>query len=154
MEISEKGIKLIKELEGFRNKPYQCSAGKWTTGFGSTYYLDGTLVKKDDPPISEADAELLLRHTIGNYQDLIDPLFIVNLKQNSYDAILSFVYNVGPGAFRGSTLLRRINADPKDHRIRDEFMRWNKVKDPKTGKFKVSDGLAARRTKEANLYFS
>lgn len=158
MEISEKGIKLIKKLEGFGKdndgNPYKDQAGVWTIGYGSTYYLDGTQVKQKDPIISEPDADLLLRHTIGNYQLAIDPLFIVNLNPNQYDAIMCFVYNLGPGAFRGSTLLKRINADPKDERIKYEFSRWNKVKNPKTGKFFPSDGLTARRKREADLYFS
>ena len=79
MEISEKGIKFLKDLEGFRESPYQCSAKAWTIGYGSTYYLDGTKVRKTDPIISEHDADLLIRHTLGNYQDAINPLLIVTM---------------------------------------------------------------------------
>ena len=149
MEISEKGIKFLKDLEGFRESPYQCSAKAWTIGYGSTYYLDGT-----DPIISEHDADLLIRHTLGNYQDAINPLLIVNLTQNQYDAIISFVYNIGPGAFKESTILKRINANPKDERIRAEFLRWNKEKDRETNKWKENEGLTKRRKKEADLYFN
>lgn len=154
MEISEKGIKFLKDLEGFRESPYQCSSGTWTIGYGSTYYLDGTKIRKTDPIISEHDADLLMRHTLGNYQDAINLLIIANLTQNQYDAIMSFVYNIGPGAFKESTILKRVNADPKDERIRAEFLRWNKEKDRKTGKWKENEGLTKRRKKESNLYFS
>ena len=154
MEISEKGIKFLKDCEGFKESPYQCSAKAWTIGYGSTYYLDGTKVRKTDPIISEHDADLLMRHTLGNYQDAINSLLIVNLTQNQYDAIISFVYNIGLGAFKESTILKRINANPKDERIRAEFLRWNKEKDPKTSKWKEDEGLTNRRKKETDLYFN
>ncbi len=155
MEISEKGIKFIQTEERFEPKSYECSAGHWTIGYGSTYYPDGTQVKSPDPPISEPDADLLMRHVCGNYQDIVNKLLFVQLNQNQFDAIMSFVYNEGPGQFKSSTLLKRINEDPNDRtRISYEFSRWNKEEDPKTKKLKPSKGLTARRKRETDLYFS
>jgi lysozyme len=67
--------------------------------------------------------------------------------QNQFDALVCFSYNVGLGALKGSTLLKKLNANPKDPTIRDEFLRWNKAAG------RVMRGLTKRRAEEADLYF-
>lgn len=72
----------------------------------------------------------------------------VTLRQQQFDALVSFTYNVGVGAFGSSTLLKKVQAWPDDPTIRDEFMRWVYVNGV------VSQGLVNRRQKEADFYFS
>ena len=72
----------------------------------------------------------------------------VNLNQNQFDSLLSFIYNVGVGAFTKSTLLKIIKVNPNDAKVREQFMRWvNKGSS-------FEKGLTRRRTAEANLYFT
>ena len=72
----------------------------------------------------------------------------VTLKQQQFDALVSFTYNVGTGAFSTSTLLAKVRVNPNDPTIRDEFMRWVYVNGV------VSQGLVNRRQAEADYYFS
>ncbi|MEP7141248.1 MAG: lysozyme [Ferruginibacter sp.] len=74
------------------------------------------------------------------------------VNQKQFDALVSFVYNAGIQALRGSTLLKRVNADPSDPSIRDAFMMWDKAH--VDGNLVVVQGLANRRKEEADLYFS
>jgi lysozyme len=76
------------------------------------------------------------------------------VNENRFSALVSFAYNVGIGALSGSTLLKMINVSPGSPGILDEFMRWNKAKDPKTKKLRELTGLTNRRRAEADLYFS
>ncbi len=69
------------------------------------------------------------------------------LTTNQWSALVSFVYNIGVSAFQRSTLLKKVNANPSDPTIRDEFMKWNKANGA------VLPGLTNRRRDEANLYF-
>jgi lysozyme len=75
----------------------------------------------------------------------------LNLNQNQFDSCLSFIYNVGIGAFTKSTLRKKILLNPNDPTIKDEFMKWNKA--TVGGKLTVLKGLTRRRTAEAELYF-
>ncbi len=72
----------------------------------------------------------------------------VTLRQQQFDALVSFTYNVGTGAFSTSTLLKKVRVNPDDPTIRDEFMRWVYVNG------EVSQGLVNRREAEADFYFS
>ena len=68
--------------------------------------------------------------------------------QNQFDALVSFAYNLGNGALKGSTLLKKVNANPNDIAIKKEFLKWVNAGG------KRLQGLVNRRTEEANLYFS
>jgi lysozyme len=142
MEISRKGIDLIKKFEGCRLKAYRCSAGVPTIGYGNTYYEDGTKVKLGDR-ITQERAELLLKELVKNYYHQHK-----NITQNQFNAITSFCYNVGNGNYNKSTLKKKLLANPNDPTIRNEFMKWNKA----GGKELL--GLTRRRQAEADLYFS
>ena len=143
MTPSQKAIDIIKKWEGCKLKAYQCSAGRWTIGFGSTMYLDGERVKQGD--VIEMDkAEELLMWELTRKSRMIKAY----MKQNQFDALCSLSYNIGIGALLDSTLYRKVRLNHNDPSIRAEFMRWNKVKG------KVVDGLTNRRKDEANLYFS
>lgn len=142
MEISRKGIDLIKKFEGCRLKAYRCSAGVPTIGYGNTYYEDGSKVKIGDV-ITQERAESLLKELVKKYYHQH-----TNITQNQFNAITSFCYNVGNGNYNKSTLKKKLLANPNDPSIRNEFMKWNKA----GGKELL--GLTRRRKAEADLYFS
>lgn len=141
MKTSNRGIELIKVHEGFRSHAYLCPAGKWTIGYGHTGGV------KSGDVITETQGESLLRSDIVAAERVVDKTGL-KLKQNQFDALVSFVFNVGGGNFRGSTLLRIARQDVCDPRIGKEFSRWVYAKG------KVLPGLMARRKDETALYFN
>lgn len=143
-----KGIELIKSFEGFSSKPYLCPANVPTIGYGSTRYANGQKVTMNDKPISEVEATKLLADTLGQYELAVDAYCIDTINQNQFDALVSFAYNLGNGNLKSSTLLKKVNINPNDPTIKDEFLKWNKAAG------KVLSGLTKRRTAEANLYFA
>ena len=144
--VSKNGLNIIKKYEGFRNHPYLCAAGIPTIGYGNSYYLDGRKVKLTDEPITIKDAEKLLKSILNEFEKGINKVVNVRLNQNQFDAVVSFTYNVGIGAFISSTLLRKININPNDESISHEFKKWNKVNGI------VMKGLKKRRNEESYLY--
>lgn len=147
-KLSQKGLELIKQFEGLKLKPYLCPANIATVGYGNTYYPDGTKVKVTDPAITKERAEELLKHLVVSYEKAVDSFCRDDISQNQFDALVSFAYNVGVGNLQKSTLIKKVNANPKDVTIADEFMKWNKAAG------RVLAGLTRRRQAEANLYFS
>ena len=141
MKTSSKGIALIKEFEGLRLKAYKCPGGVWTIGYGHTAGVKPGMV------ISEAQAEeYLMADLIASEKYLNDLRLAIN--QNQFDALISFIYNVGTGNFSRSTLLRKVRANPQDNSIMDEFLKWV------YSKGRVLPGLQRRRLAEMKLYFS
>lgn len=147
MIASKNCINLIKMFEGYRAKSYLCPANVPTLGWGSTMYTDGRKVKLGDT-INEQQAEELLMWELKNKSNA---LYGLNLNQNQFDSCLSFVYNLGIGAFANSTLRKKILANPNDPAIKAEFMRWNKAR--VGGELMELKGLTRRREAEAELYF-
>jgi lysozyme len=140
MKASQKAIDLIKEFEEFRSKAYLCPAGKWTIGYGHTKGV------KPNDIIDMQTAEKFLAEDLEWAENAINK-YCLDLNQNQFDALVSFVFNVGSGNFSRSTLLKKIKANPNDFSIRNEFMRWIYADG------KPLNGLKRRREKEANLYF-
>lgn len=148
-KLSENGENFIKGFEGVRLKAYQDSAGIWTIGWGSTKYEDGTPVKKGDTLADKSAADKLYKHTLKEYVDKVNKQVKVPLTQNQRDALISFKYNAGPDS--GKTLFEKLNK--KDYKgAADEFLKWNKITDPKTKKKVEAKGLTNRRTKERELF--
>jgi lysozyme len=147
MIASQNCINLIKLFEGYKAKSYLCPASVVTIGFGSTMYTDGRKIKLGDT-INEQQANELLMWELKNKSISLHGL---NLNQNQFDSCLSFIYNVGIGAFTKSTLRKKILINPNDPSIKLEFMKWNKA--TVSGKLTVLKGLTRRRTAEAELYF-
>lgn len=148
MNLSENGLKELKVSEAFRAKPYQDSAGVWTIGYGSTYYPDGKKVAKTDAHLTEQQAsDLLLEVFIKDFAAHIPD----NVNQNQYDALASFIYNIGTKGFNMSTLKKKVLANPNDPTIKDQFLRWNKA--TVKGKKVTLAGLTKRRKREVKLYF-
>ena len=151
--MTDKGLKLIMDFEGLpKNKPleaYWDSYGKvWTIGYGATHYLDGSPVKKGDKLKSKDEAVELLKMMVKKYEDDMYELVSVPINYYQADALTSFCYNCGVGNFKKSTLLKKVNKNPSDPTIRNEFAKWNKSGG------KVLAGLTRRRKAEADLYFT
>ena len=150
MKISQEGITLIKHYEGCPKDAegnavsYRCAANKKTIGFGSLKLIDGSPVQ-DNMSITMQEAEELLAHELKEYEGYINDMVTVPLKQNEMDAMVSWVFNLGPTNLKNSTLLRVLN-EGKYHEVPEQIKRWNKVNG------KVNEGLVKRRKSEALLF--
>jgi len=147
MNNSDNGIDLIKRFEGFSAKPYLCPANVPTIGYGSTYYCDGSTVALDDDPLTEQEATKLLKYNIKKFEDAVSKLVTVPITQNEFDALVSFVYNLGPNALKKSTLLRLLNAGDKESAA-EQFLRWTKASG------RELPGLVKRREAERKLFLT
>lgn len=147
MRTTSTGINLIKYSEGLRLDAYICPAGIPTIGYGSTSYPDGKPVKMGDS-ITESQASQLLQDTVASFEKGVRRLVTRDLTPNQFSALVSFAFNLGLGALERSTLLKKVNANPTDPSIREEFHRWVHAGG------KVLPGLVTRRKAEADLYFS
>jgi len=140
MKISENGLELIKHFEGFESKAYYCAAGVLTIGYGHTQGVD------ENDEWSEAHASHMLEIEIEEgYGKAVNDLVTVPLDQNMYDALVSWVYNLGVGNFKSSTLLKVLNSGDYEG-VPAQIKRWNKAGG------KVLEGLTRRREAEANLF--
>ena len=142
-----KGTPIIRKFEGLKLTAYLCPANVWTVGYGSTFYENGSKVQQGDK-ITLDRADKLLLEMVKRFEISVKGLVKSSINDNQLGALTSFAFNVGVGAFSKSTLLRKVNANPNDLTIRNEFMRWTKAGG------KVLKGLVTRREAEANLYFS
>ena len=139
MKASEKAYNLIRNFEGCRLMPYLCPAGVWTVGWGSTTDVTpGEL-------ITMAQAEDRLKNDASAAEQCVNDAVNVPLNQNEFDALVSFVFNLGCGNFRKSTLLKMLN-DSDYEGAGMEFRRWDK------GGGKVLPGLVRRRLAEQRLF--
>jgi lysozyme len=148
MNPSQNCINLIKQFEGYRSKAYIDAVGVPTIGYGSTMWNDGKKVKLGET-ITLEGAGLLLYWEVNRKAVMLDKLTI---NQNQYDALTSFIYNVGSGAFSKSTLFKKVKANANDVSIRNEFLKWNKGR--VGGVLVELKGLTRRRIAESDLYFS
>lgn len=140
MKTSSKGIEFIKRHEGFRARAYKCPAGVWTIGYGHTRGVNnGDVITK------EQGERFLIQDLQTAEREVNSHGLIIN--QNQFDALVSFVFNVGVGNFSRSTLLRKLKVNTNDSTISYEFSRW------KNGGGKVLPGLVKRRKEESELYF-
>lgn len=145
MEVNKAGKDLIKRFEGCKLKAYKCPAGLWTISWGLTFYPDGTKVKEGDV-ITQQQAEDYFNAIVDDFAKKVDALIKSNVTDNNFSALVSFAYNVGMGNFQRSTLLRKVNANPKDKTIPAEMRKWVRANG------EVLKGLVRRRDAEAKLY--
>lgn len=142
MNISEKGIKLIKNFEGCRLEAYKCPAGIWTVGYGHT----GSTVHQG-LKISQSEADSLLKTDLIIHCNNVSKLVKVPLNQNQFDALVSLEYNIGYGNFSRSTLLKLLNT--KNYKgAAEQFAVW------RLGGGKILPGLVRRRKAEKDLFLS
>ncbi|MGX1958433.1 lysozyme [Serratia proteamaculans] len=146
MQVSNKGISLIKQFEGCKLKAYQDSVGVWTIGYGWTQPVDG---RKIGPGmvIDQATAERLLKCGLVQYEQGVNQLVKVIITQGQFDALVSFAYNLGLRSLSTSTLLRKLNAGDKQGAA-DEFGKWVNA-----GGVRLN-GLVKRREAERKLFLS
>lgn len=139
MKTSNQGKNLIKEAEGLRLEAYRCPAGVPTIGWGHTKGV------KMGQRITLAMAEDLLVEDLGPIERLLNGLKI-NFRQEQFDALVSWIFNLGSGNFKSSTMYKRILADANDEEITDSLIKWTY-----SGKQQLP-GLMKRRVAEANLF--
>ena len=141
MKASVDAYELIKQFEGLRLEAYLCPAGIWTIGYGHTSGVSPNSF------ITIQEADEYLHRDVATIEMQLNKLNLI-LRQCQWDAIVSFVFNVGIGNFKSSTLLAKIRINPDDNSIMDEFLRWVYANG------KVMKGLQKRRLAEMKLYFS
>lgn len=139
IKLSEPGLNLIKSFEGLRLISYQCSAGVWTIGYGHTK------TAKRGACITHEQAEKLFLEDVAEFEEAVRMLVKVPLNQNQFDALVSFAFNVGAGAFKNSQLLVSLNQGHYSVAAK-QLMRWVHA-----GKVKIP-GLVRRREREYNLF--
>tara|TARA_X000001388_G_C2225841_1_gene121090 strand:+ start:819 stop:1244 length:426 start_codon:yes stop_codon:yes gene_type:complete len=139
MKTSLEGINLIKHFEGCELEAYKCPAGVWTIGYG---HIKG--VQQGDV-ITEQQADDMLVEELEEYENYIHNLVNCPLNQNQFDALVSWVYNLGSSNLQASTLLKVLNAGDYAG-VPAQILRWNKAGG------KVLEGLTRRRQAEADLF--
>ena len=148
MKISQNCLDLIKKWEGFRSEAYLDPVGIPTIGYGTIRYPDGRKVGLGDT-ISEQVAEAFLLQDCEKFAQGVTDALSTAINQNQFDALVSFTYNLGIGAFETSTLRRKINARKFDEAA-EEFDRW--VYATVNGVKKKLEGLVNRRRDERMLF--
>lgn len=143
MNISEQGLQLIKRFEGLHLKTYIDPVGIPTIGYG-TIVANGRPIKMG-MTITEQQAEDFLYADLQRFEDYVNQALHVPVSQEQFDALVSFVYNLGPTNFRKSTLLRLINQG-RYAEAQPQFLRWNRAGGT------VLKGLTRRRLAEAALF--
>ena len=118
-----------------------------TIGWGSRYDQNGKEVTMQTPAITLEMCDILLRRDVKSAERELTGL---NLNQNQVDALVSFIYNVGIGAFRGSTILKNIKAGAVV--TETMFTVYSHARDQKTGLLVVLPGLVKRRKEEFALF--
>lgn len=144
LRTSADGLSVIKTFEGLRLSAYKCPAGIMTIGYGHTNAAGDPTVTAG-LVISREDAERILRNDLVQYENAVNRYVKAELSQCQFDALVSFTYNVGVGAFAKSTLVKKIDAGKLDE-VPAEFMKWTK------GGGRELPGLVRRRRAEAKLW--
>ncbi len=148
MKTGTNGLNLIKSFEGFVSTPYMPTPEDVPTiGYGTTVYPSGKRVSLKDGPVSESKATEYLANDVRECEQVIGLIVKVALTQNQFDALVSFIYNVGSTAFRKSTLVKLLNGG--DYRgAADQLLRWDKQG------IKTLAGLTRRREAERKLFLT
>ena len=141
MNISDDGLTAIKGFEGCKLKAYQDGGDVWTIGVGHTRGV------KFNDVITLETALAYLRADAQTASEAVNNLVEVSLNQNQFDALCSFVFNLGATQFSNSTLLKKLNLGDYDGAAQ-QILRW--VYD----NGKVVQGLLARRTAENKLFLT
>lgn len=137
----------IEPFEGFSPTPYRDTAGTWTIGYGTTRDAAGNPVTETTPPITRDQALDLAERDLRTAQNVVNAAVTVPLTTNQTAALIDFVYNLGAGNFRRSTLLRRLNE--RDYAAAAaQFPLWDEA-----GGIPLP-GLRRRREAEARLFLS
>ncbi|MBT9431058.1 lysozyme [Candidatus Sodalis endolongispinus] len=145
MNISQNGVARIKAFEGLKLTAYQCSADKWTIGYGHTNGV------KAEEVITLEQADAFLRDDIDAVVERLNALITVPVSQNQFDALCSLAFNIGIEAFATSTLLKKLNEGDYPGAAA-EFPKWCRA--TVKGKKESLSGLIERRQEEKALFES
>ena len=145
--VHQDGVALIQRFEGLRLAPYLCPAKVWTIGYGATYGSDGRRVTRHTRSITEDEADALLTRDLGRFAAGVDRLVSVGLDPEQRAALVSFAFNLGLGALKASTLLRRVNGLEWGD-VPTQFRRWV------YGGGQRLPGLVTRREAEVALWLT
>ena len=137
--ISADGLEFIKQSEGCKLAAYQDSVGVWTIGYGHTRGIRGA------DTCTPEDAVQWLKDDLQAVYEAIESMVTVDLSQGQFDALCSFVFNLGAGSLRNSTLLKLLNAGNYDA-AQQQFSRWSHA-----GGVTLA-GLVKRRAGEAEMF--
>ena len=147
MQISNKGIQLIKHFEGVRNKPYRDCVGLWTVGVGHLIGDGKSLPESWNKLFTTEEVDALLKQDLVRFERGVQKLLPVPLTQNQFDALISFSFNLGLGVLQRSTL--RQNILRKDFKgASEEFLKYVRAGG------KIVKGLVTRRNDEKALFES
>ncbi len=138
---SQAGINLIKSFEGCKLTAYQDSVGVWTIGYGHTANVYSGM------KITEAQAEAYLKQDLKTSENAVNNKVTYSIKQNQFDALVSFTFNVGSGNFGSSTLLKKLNQGDISGAA-NEFTKWIYAGG------EILDGLVRRRAAEKEMFLN
>lgn len=139
MKLSLEGVELIKKFEGCELTAYRCSANVLTIAYGRIKEV------KEGDTCTQEQAEEWLTEELLEYESYVNDMVEVSLLQNQFDALVSWVYNLGPSNLKSSTLLKVLNSGEYKS-VPEQIKRWNKAGG------KVLEGLTRRRQAEALLF--
>jgi len=137
--VSDRLLKFVAEFEGFEEEAYLCPSDVWTVGYGHTDNV------REGDTMSQETALEVLRVDLRLFESHVERLVDVSLTQSMFDALVSFVFNIGDGAFEDSTLLRVLNRG-KYREAADQFSVWIK------GGGVTLPGLVRRRAAEREMF--
>ena len=140
-QLDHAGIDFLIQNEGIVLKPYLDSVGIPTIGIGNTYYENGKRVKMSDPAKTRERAIELFQMIVAQFETAVWSVTRDDITQSQFNALVSFTYNIGIQGFKGSTVLKRINAGASPQSVYNAFMLWNKPA-----------AIIGRRKREARLY--
>ena len=141
-QVTKAGIALIKAFEGFSALPYKDVANLWTVGYGHLIRQSEAFTR-----VSEQEAEDLLANDLFTAERAVLGLTKVTLTDNQFNALVSFVFNLGSGAYQRSTLRSKINRGEYELSA-GEFLKWIWA-----GGKKIK-GLLRRRIAERDLFLN
>lgn len=142
LSTSAAGIDLITHFEGYEAKPYICAGGKLTIGYG---HVIRDHERQYLTYVNQNQARQLLHNDLHRFENAVNKLVRVPLEQHQFDALVSFVYNVGPANLEQSTLLKKLNAGYYSSAA-EQFKRW------RFAGGKILKGLERRRAAEAAMF--
>lgn len=152
MRTSEMGLQNIIAFEGIELNAYRCPAGVWTIGVGHTSDVDGVNVARG-MKITESEAMALLKEDVKHFERYLNKQpFIRSLTQGMFDALVSFIFNVGIAAFAASTMRRKLCSNAAREDVAKEFPKW--VYGTVNGKKERLAGLVKRREAERQMFLS
>ena len=147
MRISPRGLSLLKQFEGCILVPYKDSAGLYTIGYGHLIADGRTLPDSAKYKLTQKQADMLLQYDVIPRERAVERLCTVPLNQNEFDALVSFVFNLGAGCFQRSTIRQKLNRGDRAGAAK-VLLRYNRAGG------KVIKGLVNRRMAEFKLFMS